>query len=103
MAGCEFSVVRPLRFVGVEEAVAASRVFPCEAVPPSQFDALRRPGVVEFGEALAALVEPVVFGAIDPVVVVGPLVAAPPVFFVSLLGRVVGLRAVFRRGRAARS
>ena len=102
MAGREFAVVRPVRFVRMEGAVAASRVFPCEAVPPSQFDGLRRPGVVEFGETVAALVEPVVFGAIDPVFVAGPLVADPPVFFVSLLGRVVGLRPALRRGRGGR-
>ena len=53
----------------IGRVVAAAPLLPIEAVLPAPLDLLRGPGVVDFGVAVAALVEPVVLGAVRPVVV----------------------------------
>ena len=87
---------------GVEGVGAAAPLFPFEPVAPAPLDLLRRPGVVDPGVAVAALAEPVMFGAVGPVVVAGLLAAGPRVVLIGLLGRVVGRRQAVR-GRCRRS
>ena len=74
MAGCKIPVLRPVPFVRGGRVEGAGPLQPVEAVLRPALDGLRRPAVVEFGAVVAALVEPVGFRALGPVVV-GPAVA----------------------------
>ena len=58
-------------------AGAEGLLFPFELAPPALLDLLGGPGVVDVGIAVAALVEPVMFGPVGPVVVDPVRIAAP--------------------------
>ena len=98
MVGGEFTV--PV-LLAVEVERVAAPLFAFEAALPAFLDLLRGPGIVDFVVVVAALVEPVMFGAVGPVVV-GPVIAAEPAVrgpgavFIDLLGRIVPR---FREGR----